>query len=283
METRDQLRESAAEARVARNGIITIAVLVTGTWLVNSTSVILERTRADTDPGVVEAFFLEGSSSILVLLLAFAVMLWERRHPLIAGRWKAAAGLHLAGAALFSVIHILAMGWLRDGLYPALFNTAHHFFDDQGIVFLYEGRKDIIAYAAMVLVFSAFRSIEWQKLELDAARSDARRDHRLTLKCGGRTLYVEAAGFQAAKAAGNYAEIRFDSGEQLARTTLSELETLLSDAGEDVVRVHRSWLVNRKMIREIVPTGEGDVTLKLSNGMNIPGSRRYRDRLENST
>ena len=33
-------------------------------------------------------------------------------------------------------------------------------------------------------------------------------------------------------------------------------------------------------VKVVVPTGEGDVTLTLSNGDRIPGSRRYRDRLD---
>ncbi|MEE2526710.1 LytTR family DNA-binding domain-containing protein [Hyphobacterium sp. HN65] len=280
MESKDQLREAAAEARTARNGILTIGVLIVGVWLVNSTSLILDRTRGGADPHALEAFFREGSSSIIVFLLAFAVMRWERRYPLTTGRWTSTLSRHLMGVLVFSVVHIVALGLVRDALYPLLFNATHDFFRDQGLVFLYEGRKDIIAYIAMILIFTAFRTIEWQRLETESARSEARTGHRLTLKCGGRTLYVEAEGFETARAAGNYAEIRLATGEQLARITLAELQTLLSEAGQDVVRVHRSWLVNRRLIEEIIPTGEGDVTLRLTNGETIPGSRRYRSQLE---
>ena len=68
-------------------------------------------------------------------------------------------------------------------------------------------------------------------------------------------------------------------GRQLARLTLAELERQLRDAGVDVVRVHRSWLVNRASIAEIAPTGEGDVTITLRDGDTAPGSRRYREPL----
>lgn len=281
METNDQLREQAAETRIARNGYLTIAVLISAVWLVNATSLILERTSAGLEGRGPEAFFVEGSSSLLILLLTFGVLHWERRHPLGSFRWKSALWQHLAGALVFSALHILALGLVREAFYPVLFNAPHDFFSDQGLAwrFIYEGRKDLIAYIAIVLIFTAFRTIEWQRLETETARKDARQDQRLTLKCGGRTLFVEAAGFQIAKAAGNYAEIQLETGGQLARITLAELQTLLTEAGQDVVRVHRSWLVNRKLIREIVPTGEGDVTIRLANGTNVPGSRRYRGQL----
>ena len=119
-----------------------------------------------------------------------------------------------------------------------------------------------------------------RQLEAEVARAEARQTHRLTLKCGGRTLRIAADEFRAAQAAGNYVEIRLAGGEHLARSTLTELERQLSEAGIDAVRVHRSWLVNRDAIREIAPTGEGDVAITLDTGAKVPGSRRYRDRLD---
>ncbi|MEO1105411.1 MAG: LytTR family DNA-binding domain-containing protein, partial [Pseudomonadota bacterium] len=64
-----------------------------------------------------------------------------------------------------------------------------------------------------------------------------------------------------------------------ARTTLGALEQLLAAAGSPHMRVHRSYIVNLDAIREIVPTSAGDVTVRLSSGAEIPGSRRHRDRL----
>ncbi|HBF89820.1 MAG TPA: LytTR family transcriptional regulator, partial [Hyphomonas atlantica] len=43
---------------------------------------------------------------------------------------------------------------------------------------------------------------------------------------------------------------------------------------------HRSHLVNLDRVSEIVPTGEGDVTLRLDTGAEVPGSRRYRAQYE---
>jgi DNA-binding LytR/AlgR family response regulator len=93
-------------------------------------------------------------------------------------------------------------------------------------------------------------------------------------------MRVPANDFTSARAAGNYVEVRFGNGQHLARTTLTDLEKLLTEAGIDARRVHRSWLINHACLAEITPTGEGDVTLTLADGQRVPGSRRYRDRLE---
>ena len=79
-----------------------------------------------------------------------------------------------------------------------------------------------------------------------------------------------------AKAASNYVEVRTAHKTHLARMTLSRLNSLLSEAGDTHVQCHRSYLVSRAAIREIVATGEGDASLLLTNGEKIPASRRYR-------
>jgi DNA-binding LytR/AlgR family response regulator len=61
--------------------------------------------------------------------------------------------------------------------------------------------------------------------------------------------------------------------------TLRRLEGLLLAAGDRHMRVHRSYVVNVGEVREVTPSGEGDLRLTLSDGTVAPGSRRYRERL----
>jgi DNA-binding LytR/AlgR family response regulator len=44
--------------------------------------------------------------------------------------------------------------------------------------------------------------------------------------------------------------------------------------------VHRSRLINREKVREVVPTGDGDVIIRMLDGTELRGSRRYRDALK---
>ena len=44
----------------------------------------------------------------------------------------------------------------------------------------------------------------------------------------------------------------------------------------DVVRVHRSRIVNRAKVIEIAPSRDGDFRIKTTDGSELGGSRRYR-------
>ena len=47
----------------------------------------------------------------------------------------------------------------------------------------------------------------------------------------------------------------------------------------DAARVHRSHVFNQAKIAEIIPSGEGDFRIKISDGAEIRGSPRYRNNL----
>lgn len=255
---------------------LTIAITI-----VNATSTLMEVARDGGEIHPLRPWLIEGTSALYVLILFFGLLRLERRFPVEASNWRTHIPIQILGAVIWSILHVVAMGYTRELIFPYLLDWDYHFFAHPGPleVFFYEFRKDILTYTLQLMALSALRTIEWHRLEAIAARQAARQDHRLTLKCGGRTMHVEASGFLSAKAAGNYVEVRLQNGEHLARMTLAELEKQLADAGIGAVRVHRSWLVNRSAITEVRPTGEGDVVLTLSNGDTIPGSRRYRDRL----
>ncbi|MEZ5893657.1 MAG: LytTR family DNA-binding domain-containing protein [Parvularculaceae bacterium] len=132
---------------------------------------------------------------------------------------------------------------------------------------------------AVVFAITLGRDIEQQRRELAASREDARKSLRLTLKCGGRSIFVDASEVVSVKSAANYVEVDAGGAPYLARATLAAIERQLADAGVSAIRVHRSWVVNADRIRKIDPTGEGDVKIEMTNGAVVPGSRRYRDRL----
>lgn len=280
MMTSDVQRETAAEAHVGQRAFMTILALSVSIWLVNSTSILLEAEREGRSIFWAVPFFIEGTS-VAVILALFPLVRWmEQRFPIGPADLPKALLAHGLSVMLYALIHVLAMGVIRESLYPLLFSGEYRFFDDPLLVYVYEARKDAVTYMLHLLTLTAFRAIEWHKLEVEAARTEARSTQRLTVKCGGRILRVEANGFVSAKAAGNYAELKLETGQHLARITLAELQKQLIEAGIDAVRVHRSWLVNRDAVEEIIPTGEGDVSIRLKTGETLPGSRRYRDRLE---
>jgi len=280
MKPTDLEREQAAEARVGRHAFIANALVSLIIWVVSASSILTRRNIENIDGPWLEPWVQEGTSPLVTIPLFFMVRWFERQAPIGGSDWRRAVPIHTAGAIVFCSLVITWMAVFRATVWPPLFGESYALFGDAPIqVYIYEFRKLLPGYIGPLVIIYFFRQLEMTKLELDAARLEAKTTQRLTLKCGGRTVFVEAAGFQAAKAAGNYVEIKLATGRQLARLTLSQLERQLRNAGVDAVRVHRSWLVNRASIKEIAPTGEGDVSITLSDGDTVPGSRRYREQL----
>ena len=272
--------EARAERRALRNGALACLAVAFGVYVINSASIMTVMERAGSARPAIYPWVLEGTA-MLALFAAFpAVILFARRFPLEPGRWRRSLAAHLAGLDLYAGIQISLMLALRYALWPLVFGQPYVYGDEPVDIAVYEARKQAGIYVGFQAIFWAARHIEQLRLEAHAARREARREQRIALKCGGRSYHLAAADFLSARAAGNYVEARFGAREHLARITLGELETLLKEAGIDAVRCHRSFLVNRARIAEIVPTGEGDVTVRLDEGSEVPGSRRYRAELE---
>lgn len=280
MKPTDLEREQAAEARVGRYAFIANTAISLSIWVVSATSILTRRDIENIDRPWLEPWVEEGTSMLVTIPLFFLVRWFERQAPIGGSDWRLAIPIHTAGAIVFCTLVITWMAVFRSTVWPPMFGESYSLFGDAPIqVYIYEFRKLLSGYIGPLVMIYFFRQLETTKLELEAARLEAKATQRLTLKCGGRTVFVEAAGFQAAKAAGNYVEIKLSTGRQLARLTLAQLERQLREAGVDAVRVHRSWLVNRASITEVAPTGEGDVSITLNDGDTVPGSRRYREHL----
>lgn len=269
----------ALEQRVLRNAFIFFSLATLGFWLVNGLSAAEEWRRAGESGAWVRALVLEGTSNVVILALFLPVAFLERRFPVSLERWRVALPVHAAGVVLFSLIHVGAMNGLRMALWPPFFGFSYESYGGPLGEFGYEFRKDVLSYALILAVLAIFRQLEDARQRLKAVREDARTDHVITLRSGGRELRLPAGDIVSASAAGNYAEVATANGSHLARTTLAELERLLREAGADPVRIHRSHLVARKAVREIIPTGDGDAEAVLETGARLPVSRRNRPRL----
>lgn len=80
--------------------------------------------------------------------------------------------------------------------------------------------------------------------------------------------------------AGNYVELHFAEGTSpiLHRETMKNIEQQLGPEG--FIRIHRSTLVRRHAITELMPTDSGDYKVKLKNDTYLNLSRRYKGCLE---
>lgn len=172
----------------------------------------------------------------------------------------------------FSLCHIALMAGFRFAVYGLL----HQHYDfAQGnlpMVLLYEGRKD-------ALTFVLIMGITWAHERLQA-QGIRHLPERLEFRTGTRTLYLDPRDISHIEAAGNYVELYQANASKplLLRGTLNEFEMRLKARG--FVRVHRSRLINRHHIAGFEGTPSGDVRIRLRDGQELAGSRRYRDNLD---
>ncbi|MAA81367.1 MULTISPECIES: LytR/AlgR family response regulator transcription factor [unclassified Hyphomonas] len=279
METRAAHPEIEADRRADRKTWIYFGCFLFASFLVESLSDqhLLNRVG---DPYPNLPWLSQATSHGVILALTPFITFMLSRFPLSAGQWRTNLLVHAAATILFSVAHILAMVALRKLLTPIVFGIPYDFGLSNVSVWLYEYRKDVLSYSLIAAIFWMNRLVEQRALDSRVAQRDATDLHRLTLKSGGRSYFVNAPDVIWAKAAGNYVEVVTKGKSYLARLTLTELSRLLDAAGGRHVRVHRSHIVNLDHVQAIEPTGEGDVTLRLDTGDEVPGSRRYRAQFE---
>lgn len=270
--------ERGAERRALRRAAAWSTALVLALYVLNSLSISTEMRWGGERAGHLP--WVQEGTAILAVLAGLPLALWlGHRFPLERGRLRLSLPAHAAGMLVYALVQIGLMMGSRELLWPVLYGRGYMVDGHWADVFVYEFRKQALVYAGFQIILAVNLALERRRLEAAAARVEARTSHRITLKSGGRSFYPDAANFLAAQAAGNYVEARFGGREILARMTLTELHALLTEAGVDAVRTHRSFLVNRAAIAETVPTGEGDVRIVLSDGSEVPGSRRYRESL----
>ncbi len=270
-------RAHAADRIADRNAYLAIAAIVIGSAAVSSLSQGTESLRQGGGVNLGLPWIYEGSSAALTLALFPAILWITRRFPVDDVQcWRTWLPAHALASLVFSILHVAGMVALRKLAVPVIAGAPYLFTDDLVRDLVYEYRKDAFSYTLYVFLIVASRHLQQLRIEAEAAREDARAQRRLTVKCGGRTVWIDAADVVWAKAASNYVEIRAGDRTHLARATLATVARQLADAGVGAARVHRSWIVNPAHVAEIAPTGEGDARIVMRNGDVAPASRRYR-------
>ncbi|HTE97332.1 MAG TPA: LytTR family DNA-binding domain-containing protein, partial [Bradyrhizobium sp.] len=99
--------------------------------------------------------------------------------------------------------------------------------------------------------------------------------HMVWLRDGSTRIRIEPRDILWISSAGNYVEYRLADGtNHLIRATLATEEARLTPF--NIVRVHRTRLVNLTRVSGLKTGANGDFELTLDTGQAISGSRRYR-------
>lgn len=101
---------------------------------------------------------------------------------------------------------------------------------------------------------------------------------RVAVRDGGRILLLRAGEIQWIEAAGSYCRIHAETGSELARTSLTELETQLDP--DRFFRIHRSAIVALDRVREVRHESHGDYIVVLRDGTELRLTRSRKAEFE---
>ena len=161
-----------------------------------------------------------------------------------------------------------------------VFVTAH---DDRAVDAYEVGAADYLLKPLRPerLAESLRRVVAARSAGSDADRSDD--DEVIPVELAGRTTMLPRAEVRWVEAQGDYARLHTADASHLIRVPLSVLAERWADAG--FVRIHRSYLVSLRDVRELRLTGSGYVVL--TGDRELPVSRRHtrelKDRLIRAT
>ena len=209
----------------------------------------------------------ECTSGVILLLLAPLVTAFARRHPPTPPPRFGWLVWHIPGGLVFSLVHVLAMGPARSLVYVA-FGEVYNPLAPLGD-WLYELRKDLLIYAAVVAVY-----VIWRGPAAIQPSSAGGEPAPIEVRDGARRLFVPISDILWVEAAGNYVELHRGAAPLLHRAALAEMERRLVGAG--FVRIHRSRLVRRDAIVSVETKPSGDFAVRLAGGQVLTGSRRFR-------
>ena len=101
---------------------------------------------------------------------------------------------------------------------------------------------------------------------------------RIVFKSRGRILFLPVEDIRWIGAEENYVRISTDTESHLLRETMARLETSLDP--EVFLRVHRSFIVNMRYVKEVKSDADGESVVVLTSGGRVPMSRGYRTRIQ---
>jgi hypothetical protein len=255
-----------------------IAVVSLGVGIVNALSVAQDVAWRGGAYDLRTPLFWEISSILVIILVAPVLFVAVRRMNHVSG-WPIRLALAAAAIVVFSSLHIAGMVGLRK-LVMFLVGSSYDFHLSVATV-IYEFRKDVIT---CLLIGSSLWLIDnrrqgFRAASAAAAAEPAAMPHMVWLRDGATRIRIEPRDILWISSAGNYVEYSLADGiTRLVRGTLAGEEARLTKF--NIVRVHRTRLVNLSRVTGLKAGANGDFELTLDTGQAVTGSRRYRGALD---
>jgi LytTr DNA-binding domain len=242
------------------------AVLVVFLYF-NALNISEEQRRSGAAIALWKPLVWEFTSGAYFLAVAPLVNALTRRNWPNRSSWGRKAAVHTAAAVGVSLGHVLVIGVARWAIYRMV-GDYYAPLSPLGD-WPYELRKDVLVYASMVGIY-----VVWIQLRTRRAPDSPASPEVLEVRDGARRHFVPLSDVVWVEAAGNYVELHRGGAGLLHRASLSAMEQRLKTAG--FVRIHRSRLVRREAVAAVESKPTGDFVVRLRDGRELAGSRRYR-------
>ena len=113
---------------------------------------------------------------------------------------------------------------------------------------------------------------------LETIASPPRYLNRIAVQSAGKTFFIYVEDVDWIRAAENYAELHVAQASHLLHVAMNTLEKSLDP--ETFVRIHRSFIVNLRRVKEIQPASHGEYMLLLHSGVRLQSGRTYHERIK---
>jgi DNA-binding LytR/AlgR family response regulator len=219
---------------------------------------------------IVAASFLGALSAPLLFALA-------RRYPVEGeARWRnaaiQAASCALISASLIAVATALAHWFFVRDHRP----LASEFIGDFASNWLLLA-FNLAGFLVIIHALGFFGRMRAYELAAAAIANAPGYVTQIPVRSRGRITVLEFTSVDWIEAQGNYLALHVGPTTHLIRESIARLEARLDPA--HFTRIHRSTIVAVNRIRDMVPLGAGDATLRLKDGTELRISRNFRDRL----
>jgi two-component system LytT family response regulator len=112
---------------------------------------------------------------------------------------------------------------------------------------------------------------------LEAIANPRRYLSRLAIRSGDRTIFLTMDEVEWIEAAQNYVCVHVGHTKHLLHVPMSTIEESLDP--EAFVRIHRSYIVNLRHVRQLWTLPKGQCILELASGERLPSGRTYGEKI----
>ncbi len=150
-------------------------------------------------------------------------------------------------------------------------NRVRHRLADRRLAEETEKLKSVLAEVAP----DAMEGLEREDESPEGASAGLRFERLINIKDRGQIFRVDVDTIERIEAAGDYMCIYTAETSLILRETMKDLERRFDP--RIFQRVHRSWIVNLNLVRQVKPHTNGECFLVLESGAEVKVSRSYRD------